>query len=207
MRIDVIVNTTAHGYLRRPHLLDRVRAVAAGRARVHATATLADLETVARGLVDDGSDLVVLSGGDGSFMAGVSALARAFGEDRMPRIALIPGGTVATVARNWGRVGEPSDLLAHLLATDRREVTRRPTLRVRHRRATTSEERIGFMFGTGLVAKFFDVYYERGARGYVDAARVVARIFVESFYDGPYARRVLEPLPCTVSVDGRDLAP
>src|SRR5262249_41244000 len=39
------------------------------------------------------------------------------------------------------------------------------------------------------------------------AARIVARVFAESFVGGPYARRVLDPLACTITVDGRELAP
>lgn len=37
----------------------------------------------------------------------------------------------------------------------------------------------------------------------------MARIFAESFVGGPFARQVLDPLPCTIAneVDGRELAP
>jgi hypothetical protein len=83
----------------------------------------------------------------------------------------------------------------------------RPTLRVTAELAGATEERIGFMFGTGLVSQFFEVYYGEGAGGYAGATRIVARVFVESFYDGAYARRVLDPLPCVIEVEGRPLAP
>src|SRR5262249_60288172 len=61
--------------------------------------------------------------------------------------------------------------------------------------------------GPGLVAKFFEVCYAEGARGYAGAAGIVARVFVASFYGGAYARRVLDPLPCSIEVDGRALEP
>jgi hypothetical protein len=87
--------------------------------------------------------------------------------------------------------------------------SRRPTLRVRaeDERAGEPVERIGFIVGTGLVAKFFELYYERGAPGYAGSARMVARIFAESFVGGAFARRVLDPLPCTLELDGRELEP
>jgi diacylglycerol kinase family enzyme len=209
MRIDVIVNTTAHRFARQPSLVELMRRACSGAAAMHETATLAELEAALAAIAARGSDLVVLSGGDGTFMAGVTALARAFGEDKIPRIALVPGGTVATVARNWGTGGEPIAVLAPLLSDpDRATFVPRPTLRVE---ATTdggrSEARIGFIFGTGLVASFFDVYYARGAKGYRGAARIVARVFVESFFGGPLARKVLDPVPCTIEVDGRRLRP
>jgi diacylglycerol kinase family enzyme len=146
-------------------------------------------------------------------MAGVTALAAAFGERALPRLALIPGGTAATIARNWGMRGDPAGLVERIVADaqrgdrmDRRAVPR-PTLRVRAATERGVEERIGFIFGTGLVAKFFDLYDEDGGRGYAAAARIVSRVFVESFFDGAYARRVLDPLPCTVEVEGRALDP
>ncbi len=218
MRIDVIVNTNARLYARRPEVALRLRDVCAeaglagagvsGGAEVYETTTLAGLEAAAGAIAARGTDLVVLSGGDGTAMAGVTALARAFGEDRLPRLALLPGGTVATVARNWGMSGDPLAILGRLLRDrERLRFTRRPTLRVTGTTAGVAEERLGFIFGTGLVAGFFDVYYARGARGYGGAARIVARIFAESFWGGPLARRVLDPLPCTIEVEGRRLAP
>jgi diacylglycerol kinase family enzyme len=203
MRIDVVVNANARLHATRPRLLDRMRTLCEGVATVHPTATLAELDATAREVAARGSDLVILSGGDGSYMAGVTALARAFGEERLPRIALVPGGTVSTVARNWGMAGEPAAVLGRLIRARHalRDVPR-PTLRVRG-----DEARLGFIFGTGLVASFFDVYYAEGGRGYAGAARIVARIFAESFWNGALARRVLDPMPCTLEVDGRRLAP
>ena len=210
MRIDVIVNTTARRFAASPHLVDRLRRACSGVARVHDTGSLDALATAAGEIAARGSDLVIVSGGDGTFMAGVTALARAFGEDRLPGLALVPGGTVATVARNWGMAGEPLALLSSLLRErERLRFTPRPTLRVTalDEAGTPVEERIGFIFGTGLVASFFDVYYARGARGYAGAGRIVARVFVESFWGGALARRVLDPLPCSIEVEGRRLAP
>lgn len=212
MRIDVIVNTTARRYRAKPAILQRVAAACARRADLHPTGSVAELEEVCRRIAGRGTDLVVLSGGDGSFMAGVTALAAALGEAALPPVALIPGGTAATVARNWGMTGDPAELIERVLRQAEGgaavlRARRRPTLRIRATTERGVEERIGFIFGTGLVAKFFDVYYEDGARGYGAAARIVARIFAESFFDGAYARRVLDPLPCAVEVEGRPLEP
>ena len=74
----------------------------------HETTSLEQLEVVARTIAAraaGGSSRVILAGGDGSYMAGVTALARAFGDGALPPLAFAPGGTVGTVARNWCRTG------------------------------------------------------------------------------------------------------
>ena len=206
MRIDVIVNTTARRYEREPRLVSELRIASMGRASFHATRDLDELDRACQAAADAGSELVVLTGGDGSLMAGTTAIVRAFGE-RLPKIGFLPAGTAAIVSKNWGIRGKPHALLArifhagHGLRTDRH-----PTLRVRAETARGVEERVGFIFGTGLVAKFFELYYEDGARGNAGAARLVARIFAESFVGGSFARRVLDPLPCSIEVDGERLA-
>jgi diacylglycerol kinase (ATP) len=207
MGIHVIVNTTARHYERAPHLVSELHAVSRGRATFHATADLDELDGACAEAAAAESEIVVLTGGDGSLMSGVTAVAAAFGE-RLPKIGFLRAGTAAIVSKNWGLRGEPAEQLSRILAggtTLRSE--RHPTLRVRAETAGGVEERVGFIFGTGLVAKFFEVYYADGARGNAGAARLVARIFVESFVGGSFARRVLDPLPCSIEVDGAKLAP
>lgn len=170
----------------------------------------------------DEASVVVLAGGDGTYMAGMSALAREGAGGHLPRIAFAPGGTVGTVARNWGTsrgqtVAAAARLLDELsrgiqpgergeLGDDRLasrsalRTTRRPTLRVIEADGTT---RVGFIFGAGLVARFFEEYEARGAGGNLDAARIVARVFAGSFVGSSFARSILEPSACKLTVDGR----
>ena len=176
---------------------------------------MADLDAAADELAREVPDAIVLAGGDGSYMAGVTALVRSFAaagrsEDALPPIALAPGGTVSTVARNWGFRGggllsgseyKAARYAARLLdavARGRATVTERPTLRAADERAT----RVGFIVGAGLVSRFFEVYDEEGARGYRGAASIVARVFAGSFARGVLAQRILTPVPCTITVDG-----
>ena len=59
---------------------------------MHETRSLAELDVITRAIAARGADCVVLAGGDGSYMAGVTALYRASG-DAMPSCLLaIPEG-------------------------------------------------------------------------------------------------------------------
>jgi diacylglycerol kinase (ATP) len=205
-KVDVIVNRCAHHLVGDAGTRGSLLRAARGRATLHETRSLEELAQVTRSLAERGTDAVILAGGDGSYMAGTTALHDAFG-DAMPRVGFAPGGTVSTVARNWGFRGSEKAYSARIVraaANGTARVTRRPTLRVRDEHGG---DRVGFIFGAGLVANFFDAYYADGKLGYGAAARIVARIFAGSFYGGALASKVLARAPAALVVDGEPAAP
>lgn len=205
MRVHIVANLTARGLQRRAGKLNGVRDLAKGRATLHETKDVASVGPVVAKIASEGADLVILAGGDGTFMSGVSALAAQIGSGTWPRVGLLPLGTVGTIARNLGERGDPLALLdAWLAAPDRVHAVPRPTLRVVAETISGgTEARVGFIVGTGLVARFFEVYEAGGANGIPLAGKIVARVFVESFTNGPLARQILTPMPCELSVDGQ----
>lgn len=194
MSVALIVNRQAEK-LFSGRLLDAYARMAAG-VRVYETRSIEELAQVADGFRANRPDVVVLAGGDGSYSAGVTALLRVFGSE-LPAVAFAPGGTVSTVARNWGMHGPRIRYAKRLLVAVQNGHAielERPTLRV--------NDRIGFIFGAGLVASFFREYYASPHRGSIGAARIVAPIFFGSFVGSARAKRVLEPVACELAIDG-----
>jgi diacylglycerol kinase (ATP) len=196
--VDVVLNPNARGLRDERGLRATLRDVAArAGARVHETPDLAALGDAARAIAARGADAVVLVGGDGSFMRGLSALAEAFGERDLPPVALAPAGTVGTVARN---LGLRSPLALTLAAcSGEAQVTTSPTLRVRDE---GGRSRIAFVFGAGLAAQFFGVYYRSTSPGLGTAAGIAARVFAGSFVGSALAREVLGFATCALRIDG-----
>lgn len=202
MKTAVVVNTRARALRERPELVSGIHLAAAPGALVLVSREIGDLPPIAERVAEFRADRVVCCGGDGSLMAVCSALHRA--GCGMPEIVVAPGGTVATVARNWGqRAGLVETVRRATRGAPPRRALSSPTLLVND--GTVS--RVGFIVGTGLVARFFERYYAAGGGGYAAAARIVARIFLGSFVADRFSREVLEPLACTLSVDGRALDP
>jgi hypothetical protein len=126
----------------------------------------------------------------------------------LPRIALLRGGTMNTVARAVGARRGRSDALLEGLARALRErgpdalpQVERHVLRVRPLEPSacgaeacdTAGARVGFLFGAGVVCGFLAEYYAAGATGPADAARTllrsVARSVVGSAPEGPLGER------------------
>lgn len=207
-RVDVVVNRRAKKLVHEGRILNALRsavATATSSATLHETRSLGDLEAVVATIAARGTDTVILAGGDGSYMAGTTALHHAFGA-KLPQLAFAPGGTVSTVARNWGLRGDEASYARRLVlqsVSGTAATSTHPTLCVRDDRGG---DRVGFIFGAGLIARFFDAYYAAEAQGYAGAALLVARIFAGTFTRGELATRVLTPSACRLEVDGAQQA-
>jgi diacylglycerol kinase (ATP) len=201
--IDVIINRNAGRLAKGSALRDAIVAAAhGGGARVYETRNLDDLAAAAREIASRGTDGVVLAGGDGSAMAGLSALDRAHPAAGIPPVAFVAAGSVCTISHNLGGRGDPKSWMERAICAACRGTARahrRPTLRVRD---DAGGDRVGFIFGTGLVSRFFEIYDAAPRRGLAAAARIAGRIFVGSFVGSPLARHVLNPAPYTIAVDG-----
>ncbi len=203
MRVHVVVNPHAALFRQAPEHIAAVVDACRERARVAITDTVAALDGACIEAHEQGAELVVMCGGDGSYMAGVSSLARTYGARPLPAVCLAPGGSTSTVARNWGvLLRDPAKhvrTVLNLAANGDLTISTRPTLRVRE---GAGDDRVGFIFGTGLVRSFFESFYATGGGGPRQAASLVARIVVGALTGGQLARKVLAPMPCRLRVDG-----
>jgi diacylglycerol kinase family enzyme len=200
--VDIVVNCNAR-HLRAEGALRALLLRAAERfgAHVHETRSIEELDAVARRIAQRTTGAVVFAGGDGSHMAGISALAHAC-PDALPPVALAPGGTVCTVARNLGMRGDALTWTERLLGAvceGRAHAVTRPTLRVRD---DGGGDRVGFIFGAGLVARFFDAYYAAPQQGLAAAGVLAARVFAGSLVGSPSAQSLLATTACELTVDG-----
>jgi diacylglycerol kinase (ATP) len=211
--VVVVVNRNALHLREEGPLLDALREARSPDVLVRETRSLDELSDVFRSVADRDTRTVVLAGGDGTLMAGLSEMRRAFDTRPFPTVAVVPGGTVCTIGRNLGIRGNRASytrmLLRALTRGTAKHVSLRP-LQVRDYVTVEGREvettRVGFIFGFGLVSSFFDAYYGGAARealGLGAAARIVAEVFAGSFVGGKLARRVLTPQPAELHVDGK----
>lgn len=202
----IIANANARRVRDDRALLPALAQLAQRHARLEVTRSLGELHRLCARFVDEhtGADggwaPLVLVGGDGTHMAGVSALVEASGSAslRIP-VALASGGTVCTTARLWGSTGSAvRDVERALLP---RALIARPSLRVHD---DHGQKHTGFIWGTGLVARFFTAY-DKTDGGALSAASLALRITASAFRDGPLARSILSPMPLRICVDGEPL--
>ncbi|MCC6749667.1 MAG: hypothetical protein IT371_18520 [Deltaproteobacteria bacterium] len=160
----------------------------------HAAATV-------RRFVADGGQVLAVCGGDGTLMQLASELAELGPPERLPRVVVLPAGTVNTLARNLGVRGDPCELLRRLVsvlrAGGREELFSSGTLRV--------GTRCGFIFGAAMPARFMALYDRAGPGGPARAARLGLRVSLAALFGTRAARELFDPVPAVVEVDGTRL--
>lgn len=196
--VDVIVNPRARLLASGPLRERVIREAQRAGARVHETDDLDALADAVRIMARLGTSSIVLVGGDGSFMHGVTALSHAFGTAPLPPVAFAPAGTVCTLARNVNAGVRRADDIVRAVCKGELHSVKWPSLRVRDDRA---RDQVGFIFGGGLVQRFFEIY-DASTRGLKAAASIATRVFAGSLVGSRWAHHVLEPVRCTLSVDG-----
>ena len=147
--LGVIASAHSGRNRRRPERLDRLEEIAAtAGARFEAPPTLEALDATVQAFADDGIETLAVNGGDGTLHRVITAAVAAYGAD-LPRIAVLPGGTMNIVARSTGWLGRPPEALQRVIDghTQERTVS---LLKV--------DELYGFLWGNGLLARFLEVY-------------------------------------------------
>jgi diacylglycerol kinase family enzyme len=175
--------------------VERLRALVRGRGAVFSTEEEGLVDAVAEGAAERGVQTVGVIGGDGTAGRVLRALHTAFGDAPMPRIALLRGGTMNTLA-NAIEVPKlaPERLLERLVQRPGLPVYERATLRV--------DGRLGFLFSAGIMSGFLETLYAEGRGDAIQALGLLARGSLETLFGGKLLRKMETPLTATLSLDG-----
>jgi diacylglycerol kinase family enzyme len=197
--VVAFVNPRSRANRRNPGLAGEFAAVLGDAGRVLAPASLDELGTTAASLRDDPPAVIAVHGGDGTLHKVVSALGAAFGEQPLPPLAVLTGGTMNVVATSLGLREDPKVFLREL-AEDAR--AGRPPQLVQ-RRCLRIGDQLGFVFGNGLASNFLGEYYGAGAYGAGRAAWLLLTTFFSALVGGPLVRRIFKRFEGQVRVDGK----
>jgi diacylglycerol kinase family enzyme len=195
--VVVFVNPRSRANRKNPGLAGEFAAALGDAGRVLAPASLDELGTTAAALRADPPDIIAVHGGDGTLHKVVTALGAAFGEQPLPPIAVLTGGTMNVVATSLGLREDPKVFLREL-AEDAR--AGRPPELVQ-RRCLRIGEQLGFVFGNGLASNFLGEYYV-GDYGPARAAWLLLSTFFSALVGGPLVRRIFKRFEGEVRVDG-----
>lgn len=203
-RIGIVSNANCRDNRRGVGDDQRFAAILGGRGSVAVTASSAELAAAIERFRGERVEFLGIHGGDGSIHHTLTALIRGYAGQPLPRIVLLRGGTMNTLARGLGVRGSRGAgpaLLADLVARGARggapRLTRRHVVRV--------GERYGLIFGNGVMHAFAREHYARGTPGPWSAAQLLSRVIGSALVGGPLARRLVRAFTGRIELDGRPL--
>jgi diacylglycerol kinase family enzyme len=203
--IGIVNNPRSRRNRLRPELGDRLRARLDGEGLVLDASTHEELEDVVRRLRAAEIDLLGVNGGDGTGHVVLTAFARAYGDRPLPKLLLLRGGAMNTVAHGHGVRGTPEGILKDVLEHRRRGIPLRTVdrdlLRVQ---ADEEAPRYGFIFGTGAVVAFLEAYDRTPSPSPMTAIRLVFRGIGSALRNGPFAQSLTRRERLRIETDGEE---
>ncbi len=201
----MVVNLRSRRNRRDPGVVERLRRIVGDHGEVAATASLDEVRAASDRFRRAGIATLALSGGDGTNAVTLTCFREIYGAAPLPKVAILRGGTMNTVARGLGIPrAAPEVLLRRLLDVERG----RRSLRERRRVVLDVAGRLGFLFGAGAVHGFMAEYYRAGGEdpSALVAARVLGHAAASTLVGGPIGARVSAPLVARIAIDGEPWA-
>lgn len=167
------------------------------KGQLEVTNSIEDLGRVARDFKSRGIAILAINGGDGTICRTLTAFIKEYGDEPLPKIALLRGGTINVLANNLKIRGTPEQILYRLVeahsASDH-------VLEMRRVRTIEVEGSYGCLFGNGAAASFLKEYYKRKS-GPIGAFWWVLRVWMDRFFSGKLYYRVLNDQNQTLVAD------
>lgn len=155
---------------------------------IETTNSLEHLAQVAHKFKEQEIEVLAINGGDGTISRTITAFINAYGETRLPKIALLRGGTMNVLAGHLGIRGTPESLLYNLIQLDSKEMVL-PSVPIR---ILNIEGNYGFIYADGTNAKILEEYYIH-KRGTLDALWLALRLIFSFLLKGDFYNRLVVP--------------
>jgi diacylglycerol kinase family enzyme len=195
--IGLISNPESRANRRDPARREELAYLLGNRGAARETRTLDDLYRTAEEFKAADIDLLCINGGDGTIHVTLTAFLTVYGSSPLPRVAILRGGTMNTIAEGLGITGTPEDILFRILERYHRGLD----LVCVERHVMRVEDRYGFLFGNGLISNFMQAYYDTGRPSPQIGALLVGRTVGSTLFGTPFAQRVLHRFHGQVTVD------
>ncbi len=197
--IGVVLNPHSKRYKNNPEKLHRMGFIVGEKASLASTQDLTDIRRVAEEFKKKEIEILALSGGDGTNHITLTHFINVYGDQPLPKIALLRGGTLNTVAYSCGISGSPEKNLSNLIYKyhddEPFETTELDMMRI--------NDHYGFIWGCGVISRFMESYYENGIPSPPQAAWTLIRSISSALINGKFASHMFEPMEAEVTVDGQ----
>jgi diacylglycerol kinase (ATP) len=201
--IGVVHNPFAKGNLKRPWLVGKLRELVTEAGEFWETKNINELPKVAEDFLRRKLDILAINGGDGTLHQVLSAFIKVYGETPLPKVMTLRGGTMNTMSNALKIKGQSIGILKAAVQKYREA----EPMKELKQNLLKINDKYGFMSGAGVVANFLDAYYSYPNPGPWAAVKLVTTGVASGVTGGELAKKLFEPAPIRVTIDGKQLEP
>ena len=198
--IGLITNPRSRVNLRDPTRARKLGYLIGSHGQAEATRSIDDLYRVCEQFKEERIDVLGISGGDGTLHHTLTAMIKTYGEQPLPPVAILRGGTMNTIARSLGIFGESQRLTFELVDRHRRGLLHEVPLV--EREVLQVGDKFGFIFGNGIIYNFLHEYYATGRPSPATATKLIMRAAGSTMVAGPLSQRIYKRFRARVVADG-----
>ncbi|ABW67315.1 diacylglycerol/lipid kinase family protein [Desulfosudis oleivorans] len=199
--IGVVYNPYAGRNRKNPGREERLKKILGDRGVWFRTENKDSLLNAAAYFLEQKTDIVAVSGGDGTLHQVFTAIINTYRDRPLPAFALLRSGTMNTVTKSIKLKGCAASTLRAII--DHHE-TGKPIKKFKQHLLRVNDV-YGFMAGAGVIAYFLEVYYSAKHPGPPYAAAMVCRMIGSAIFGTDYNSRIFRPIRCRLEVDGREM--
>lgn len=197
--IGVVLNPHSKRYRKNPEKLKRMGFIVGDKGSFEPTQDLNDIRRVAEEFKKRDIEILALSGGDGTNHVTLTNFIEVYGDKPLPKIALLRGGTLNTIAFSCGVFGSPEKILSNILykyhEDEPFETAEIDILNI--------NGKYGFIWGCGVIYNFMNAYSRCGIPSPFQAALTLAKSIGSALINGPFACKMFERMDAQITVDGK----
>ncbi|WP_186646268.1 diacylglycerol/lipid kinase family protein [Fluviispira vulneris] len=179
LRVGIISNPFAKINKLNPEYNTHLWYILANNGQLEVTRSLEQLNQVCQEFSERNINLVGIVGGDGSISLVLSAIYKAYGAERLPKILLLKGGTINFLASNLGIKNEARTCLEDTIQL----ISKKHTMKEAILSTIHVNGRLGFIFANGVAASFLEEFYKDKTNSF-GAALKVAGYIADGIFQG-----------------------
>lgn len=198
--IGIILNPHSRSNLKNPERATRLGFIVGDKGSCHETHDLMDVENLAREFMERGIEILGISGGDGTNHVTLTTFINTYGDNPLPQIAFLRGGTMNNLAGAIGVKGSPEKILSNLILKYHEDETFKTT----EIETLKVNNKYGFIFGMGIVSNFIDEYNNTNKKpSPMRALRLLTKTAFSSLFHTKFATKLGERFDAHATIDGK----
>ena len=143
-------------------------------------------------------DVIAINGGDGTVHVALTSMMKIYQGGELPKIAILKGGTMNMTATNLKLRGNPVAIFRRVVKAYKEN----PNLNCRQISLLKVNGRYGFIFGSGAVCTFMDLYHRSSNPSPLVAAKSVLAMAGSMLVHGKLAKEFFKPTWQELNADG-----